>query len=165
MWQKVRRVYGEQKSYQKNEKTRRTSSVVNNYSIVASRGELSRNNYTVGETSRDVTKKRVSFVNSSKIYAKESNSCTSVFLSRDLTGKYLSKDIEKSQPSTTRQGRAYNGGSRILAKSVSVPAILEEGIGSIGFFFFYIYDVLFLLYRGLINLSFRLANYQFSFDS
>ncbi|KAL2723893.1 uncharacterized protein V1478_008406 [Vespula squamosa] len=126
--QKVRRVYGEQKSYQKNEKTRRTSSVVNNYSIVASRGELSRNNYTVGETSRDVTKKRTSFVNSSKIYAKESNSCTSVFLGRDLTGKYLSKDIERSQPSTTSQGRAYNGSSRILAKSVSVPAILEEGL-------------------------------------
>lgn len=58
-----------------------------------------------------------------------------MFLERDLTGKYLSKDIERSQPSTKRQGRAYNGSIRSLAKSVSVPAILEEGIGFIGFLY------------------------------
>ncbi|KAI4499569.1 hypothetical protein M0802_005465 [Mischocyttarus mexicanus] len=127
--QKVRRVYGDQKNYQKNEKTRRASSVVNNYSIVASRGELSRNNYTVNDTSKDVTKKRASFLNSSKIYAKESSPRTSIFLARDLTGKYSSsKDIERSQISSTRLARTYNGSSRLLAKSASVPAILDEGL-------------------------------------
>ncbi|XP_014598414.1 PREDICTED: uncharacterized protein LOC106783919 [Polistes canadensis] len=126
--QKVRRVYGEQKNYQKNEKTHRArSSVVNNYSIVASRGELSRNNYTVDATSKDVTKKRASFLNSSKIYAKESSPRTSVFFARDLTGKN-SKDIERTQISSTRLARTYNGSSRLLAKSASVPAILDEGL-------------------------------------
>ncbi|XP_015176015.1 PREDICTED: uncharacterized protein LOC107066170 isoform X3 [Polistes dominula] len=126
--QKVRRVYGEQKNYQKNEKSRRASSVVNNYSIVASRGELSRNNYTVDATSKDVTKKPTSFLNSSKIYTKESNPRTSIFFARDLIGKNSSKDIDRTQISNTRLPRSYNGSSRLLAKSASVPAILDEGL-------------------------------------
>jgi len=87
--------------------------VLNNYSIVASRGELARNNRAASETattgSVQVAKKRASLVNG-RIRSKEESPAT------------RSGNLAEEEPRNSTRGV-----QRGITKSASVPKDLKEG--------------------------------------
>ncbi|KAL6256209.1 hypothetical protein P5V15_012325 [Pogonomyrmex californicus] len=127
--QKVRRIFEEQARWQ--ESSRRhvkcTSSdtaycVINNYSIVASRSELARNNRAASETTTSVTSKRrtPSTVNG-RIHSKEETTRNGIPVAEDSRrSKGVSKD--SARPGISR------GIQRGIIKSASVPKDLKEGL-------------------------------------
>ncbi|KMQ90900.1 ankyrin repeat domain-containing protein 33b [Lasius niger] len=123
--QKVRRILEEQARWQENGSHRRvkcTSStaccVVNNYSIIASRGELARNNRAVSETTATsvIAKKRASSNVNGRIHSKEETARSSILTEEESRRpKNVSKDSTRSR-----------GIQRGIIKSASVPKDLKE---------------------------------------
>lgn len=126
--QKVRRIFEEQARWQESGPRRRvkctsgtTYCVVNNYSIVASRGELARNNRAASETTTSViTKRRTSSIVNGRIYTKEETARNGIHASEvSRKPKDVSKD--SARPSISRSIQ------RGIIKSASVPKDLKEG--------------------------------------
>lgn len=123
--QKVRRILEEQARWQENDSRRRvkctsgpTCCVVNNYSIIASRGELARNNCTVNETTATsvIARKRASSIVNGRIQSKEETARTGILAQEESKGsKNISKDSTRSR-----------GIQRGIIKSASVPKDLKE---------------------------------------
>lgn len=123
--QKVRRILEEQARWQEDNSRRRvkctsgtTCCVVNNYSIIASRGELARNNCTVNETTATsvIAKKRASSIVNGRIHSKEETARTGILAERESKGsKIASKDSTRTR-----------GIQRGIIKSASVPKDLKE---------------------------------------
>lgn len=91
---------------------------VNKYSIVASRGELARNNYGAGET---VLTRRTSSVVNGRTQGRQDNS----FREDTTPGKQLPKEEAEKESSRSNNLRNLRRGIR---KSASVPANLKEGL-------------------------------------
>lgn len=128
--QKVRRIFEEQARWQESSSRRRvkctssgTAYVVNNYSIVASRGELARNNRAASETTTtttSVTKRRTSLIVNGRIHSKEQTARSGILAAEEpRKPKDVSKD--PARPGISR------GIQRGIIKSASVPKDLKEG--------------------------------------
>ncbi|KAL0118390.1 hypothetical protein PUN28_009208 [Cardiocondyla obscurior] len=128
--QKVRRIFDETRWRESGSRRRVkcTSSdtaycVVNNYSIVASRGELARNNRGVSETTTTsvITKRRASPIVNGRIHSKEEAARNGIPVAEEPR---RSKDVSKD---STRPGvsRVIQRG---IIKSASVPKDLKEGL-------------------------------------
>ncbi|XP_011702631.1 PREDICTED: uncharacterized protein LOC105458784 isoform X2 [Wasmannia auropunctata] len=133
---KVRRIFEEQARWQESGPRRRvkcTSSgtaycVVNNYSIVASRGELARNNRAASETTSTTTtttgvttKRRTSSIVNGRIHSKEEIARSGILAAEEpRKPKDVSKD--PARPGISR------GIQRGIIKSASVPKDLKEGL-------------------------------------
>ncbi|XP_020282137.1 uncharacterized protein LOC109853946 isoform X2 [Pseudomyrmex gracilis] len=121
--QKVRRILEEQARWRENGTRRRTkctsgSTCVNNYSIVASRGELARNNCVASETTT-FTKKRSSSIVNGRIHSKEEIARSDVAVDEKSR---KSKDASKNPRSNIQ--------TRGIIKSASVPKDLKEGLST-----------------------------------
>lgn len=124
--QKVRRISEEQQTkWQENCSRRRVKCTsgtacyaVNNYSIIASRGELARNNRAASETTISIaTKKRTSPVVNGRIRSKEEEFARSGNLAEERSNK--PKDSTRfGLPRSIQRG---------IIKSASVPKDLKEG--------------------------------------
>lgn len=128
--QKVRRIFEEQARWQESGPRRRakcTSStaycVVNNYSIVASRGELARNNRATNETTTTsvTTKRRTSSIVNGRLHSKEESARSGILITEEESRK--PKDVSKN---STRSGVSRSI-QRGIIKSTSVPKDLKEG--------------------------------------
>ncbi|XP_018047481.1 PREDICTED: protein HOS4-like isoform X2 [Atta colombica] len=128
---KVRRIFEEQARWQESGPRRRakcTSStaycVVNNYSIVASRGELARNNRATNETTTTsvTTKRRTSSIVNGRLHSKEESARSGILITEEESRK--PKDVSKN---STRSGVSRSI-QRGIIKSTSVPKDLKEGL-------------------------------------
>ncbi|KAM0724392.1 Ankyrin repeat domain-containing protein 33B [Formica fusca] len=121
--QKVQRILEEQARWQENGSRRRVKCtsgtaccVVNNYSIIASRGELARNNRAVSETTATsvIAKKRASSIVNGRIHSKE-----------ETTRNGILAEEESRKP---KNGSKDSTRSRGITKSASVPKDLKESL-------------------------------------
>ena len=129
--QKVRQIFEEQARWQESGPRRRakcTSSntaycVVNNYSIIASRGELARNNRATNETTTTsvTTKRRTSSIVNGRLHSKEESARSGILVTEEESRK--PKDVSKN---STRSGVSRSI-QRGIIKSTSVPKDLKEG--------------------------------------
>ncbi|XP_025987756.2 uncharacterized protein LOC105196081 isoform X3 [Solenopsis invicta] len=130
--QKVRRIFEEQARWQESGSRRRVKStssgtaycLVNNYNIVASRGELARNNRAASETTTTTsvtTKRRTSSLVNGRIHSKEETARSGILAAEE--SRKL-KDVSKD---STRSGIS-RGIQRGIIKSASVPKDLKEGL-------------------------------------
>ncbi|EZA58928.1 Ankyrin repeat domain-containing protein 33B [Ooceraea biroi] len=128
--QKVRRILEEQQArWQENGPRRRVkctsgTACVNNYSIVASRGELARNNRVASETTTTTsvaTKKRTSPVVNGRLHSKEEST---------RSGNLVAEESKKSKnvPKDSTRSSLSRGIQRGIIKSASVPKDLKEGL-------------------------------------
>lgn len=123
--QKVQRILEEQARWQENGSRRRVKCtsgtaccVVNNYSIIASRGELARNNRAASETTATsvIAKKRASSIVNGRIHSKEETARNGILAEEESRRpKNVSKDSTRSR-----------GIQRGIIKSASVPKDLKE---------------------------------------
>ncbi|XP_072743612.1 uncharacterized protein [Anoplolepis gracilipes] len=125
--QKVRRILEEQARWQENGSRRRVKCtsgtaccVVNNYSIIASRGELARNNRAVSETTAPsvIAKKRASSIVNGRIHSKEETTRS------DILAEETSRRPKNVSKDSTRSGEIQRG----IVKSASVPKDLKESL-------------------------------------
>jgi len=131
--QRVRRIFEEQARWQESGPRRRvkctspgtTYCVVNNYNIVASRGELARNNRATNDTTTTttasvITKRRTSSIVNGRIHSKEETTRSGILAAEEPRKlKDVSKDSARSGIS--------RGIQRGIIKSASVPKDLKEG--------------------------------------
>ncbi|KAL6442253.1 hypothetical protein ACFW04_002489 [Cataglyphis niger] len=125
--QKVQRILEEQARWQENGSRRRVKCtsgtaccVVNNYSIIASRGELARNNRVTSETTATsvIAKKRASSIVNGRIHSKEETARNGILAEEESRRpKNASKDSTRSR-----------GIQRGIIKSASVPKDLKESL-------------------------------------
>ncbi|XP_070163458.1 uncharacterized protein [Polyergus mexicanus] len=125
--QKVQRILEEQARWQENGSRRRVKCtsgtaccVVNNYSIIASRSELARNNRAASETTATgvIAKKRASSIVNGRIYSKGETGRNVILAEEE------SRKLKNGSKDSTRS----RGIQRGIIKSASVPKDLKESL-------------------------------------